>query len=236
MNDEPRAPKSRQRMRIMVAIASYPHSNDVYLHRLLRAYRNMPEDADIVVPLNIAGALPPGVALAAGTCYIVTSDRIQRAIASGGYEAPPHDGKYHMWVRAATDVYTPRRLGKLIWHSRIVHFSCNHLTNRSIGRPGLAQSAADLPGRALPAIAEQPPNSIPTPTPVEPPLPGSRSTQSYHEARRHAVAAPIPTRARRPRSIRCKSGHTESFFAKRTMEVKAMAANLGRAGNRRDPA
>jgi 2-polyprenyl-3-methyl-5-hydroxy-6-metoxy-1,4-benzoquinol methylase len=49
------------RIRILVAIASYGTNNDRYLHQIIRQYRSMPFDIDIVVISNIEKGLGPDV-------------------------------------------------------------------------------------------------------------------------------------------------------------------------------
>ena len=46
-------------MKVLVVIANYGTANDIYLHRLLEEYRNMPYDVDIVVLSNIPKTLGP---------------------------------------------------------------------------------------------------------------------------------------------------------------------------------
>jgi 2-polyprenyl-3-methyl-5-hydroxy-6-metoxy-1,4-benzoquinol methylase len=53
-------------MKILVAIASYGHNNDQYLARLLREYRGMPHDIDIVVVSNVPKDLGPDVEVIVG--------------------------------------------------------------------------------------------------------------------------------------------------------------------------
>src|SRR5580704_4490159 len=48
-------------MRILVAIASYGTRNDGYLSELVREYRSMPFDVDIVVLSNVSKEVAPGV-------------------------------------------------------------------------------------------------------------------------------------------------------------------------------
>ena len=48
-------------MKILVVIANYGTSNDIYLHRLLGEYRKMPYDVDVVVLSNFPKTLGPDV-------------------------------------------------------------------------------------------------------------------------------------------------------------------------------
>lgn len=48
-------------MRILVAIASYGHANDQYLDRVIKEYRSMQFDVDVVVLSDIEKAVPPAV-------------------------------------------------------------------------------------------------------------------------------------------------------------------------------
>lgn len=55
--------KNGAKMRILVAIASWGTKNDPYLSQLIREYRSMPFDVDIVVVTNIGRGLDPEVEL-----------------------------------------------------------------------------------------------------------------------------------------------------------------------------
>ncbi|WP_024510514.1 methyltransferase domain-containing protein [Bradyrhizobium sp. ARR65] len=54
------------RLRILAVLASYGTANDAYLLRLIREYRSMPFDIDIVVTSNVDKQIAPGVELIVG--------------------------------------------------------------------------------------------------------------------------------------------------------------------------
>ena len=54
------------RLRVLVAIASYGTGNDHYLSEVIREYRSMPFDVDIVVVSNIDKNMPSGVKVVVG--------------------------------------------------------------------------------------------------------------------------------------------------------------------------
>jgi SAM-dependent methyltransferase len=70
-------------------------------------------------------------------CYMLTREQLRRAIASGGYLVPPHEGAYDMLVSAATDVYTQCGFRKLICVSHLEDFCVHHLPNKYVGRMGI---------------------------------------------------------------------------------------------------
>jgi 2-polyprenyl-3-methyl-5-hydroxy-6-metoxy-1,4-benzoquinol methylase len=72
-------------------------------------------------------------------CYLLTRQQLKRAIASGGFLVPPHEGRYDLMVSAATDVYTQCGFRKVICVSHLDDFCVPHLPNKYIGRIGLEE-------------------------------------------------------------------------------------------------
>ena len=62
-------------------------------------------------------------------CYMLTQKQLQKAIASGGFLVPPHEGRYDLQCTAATDPYTQCGFTKFICISHIEDFLIYHLPN-----------------------------------------------------------------------------------------------------------
>jgi 2-polyprenyl-3-methyl-5-hydroxy-6-metoxy-1,4-benzoquinol methylase len=169
-----------------------------------------------------------------GACYILTQDQLRRAIASGGFSVPPHEGKYDMLVSAATDPYTQCGFEKLLCISRIGQFTCKHLTNKYIGRTGVRE---DIVRTQFDVMLEMDHSAAAAATslPVQSKLPGTRWIKSYYEAARDDLQALVPASARRVLSIGCGWGSTEEALMQRGLDVTAVPldAIIGRVAEKR---
>lgn len=87
-------------------------------------------------------------------CYMLTSAQLAKALASGGFMVPAHEGRYDMLVSAATDPYTSCGLQRRICVSRIEDFMVCHLPNVYLGRLGITDAEFTLQIDALEAIAQ----------------------------------------------------------------------------------
>lgn len=86
-------------------------------------------------------------------CYMLTAPQLAKALASGGFMVPAHEGRYDMLVSAATDPYTRCGLLRRICVSRIEDFMICHLPNVYLGRLGITEAEFQLQIDALEAIA-----------------------------------------------------------------------------------
>ena len=121
-----------------------------------------------------------------GACYVLTQPQLKRAIQSGGFAVPPHEGRYDMLVSAATDPYTQCGFKKLMCISRLDDFACSHLTNKYIGRTGTEKSLVDMQIDALRELGMGA-LDVPAPIPVETADGDPRWAKSYYEPRLDAV-------------------------------------------------
>jgi SAM-dependent methyltransferase len=164
-----------------------------------------------------------------GACYLLTREQLRRAIASGGFCVPPHQGRYDLLVTAATDPYTQCGFTKLVCVSRMPEFTCRHLSNRYVGRTGIPASLVTLQVRALIEIAAagKPP---PAPIRAAPRLAGTRWIKSYYEPCRDDLVELVPDAARSVLSVGCGWGSTEEALRRRHLDVAAipMDAVIGR--------
>ena len=69
--------------------------------------------------------------------YILTRAQLKRCIASGGFDVPPHKGRYDMLCSAATDPYIHCGMTKVIRISDLDAFSLHHLPDIYLGRIGM---------------------------------------------------------------------------------------------------
>lgn len=70
--------------------------------------------------------------------YILTKKQLAKAIESGGYLVPPHEGDYDLECSAATDPYTQCGFKKLINISKLTNILVHHLPNRYLGLRGIS--------------------------------------------------------------------------------------------------
>lgn len=73
-------------------------------------------------------------------CFILTRAQLKKALASGGFLVPPHNGHYDLLCTAATDPYTQCGMKKLICLSRLDDFLIQHLPNTYLGHMGLEET------------------------------------------------------------------------------------------------
>ena len=154
-------------------------------------------------------------------CYLLTQAQLRRAIDSGGFNVPPHEGKYDLLVSAATDPYTQCGFRKLVCISQLSRFTCQHLTNRYIGRTGIS---AQLLAPQLAALMETGPGEPQSPRPmrVESRLPHTRWIKSYYEPCRDDLIALLPDTVKSVLSIGCGWGRTEQALLQRGIAVTAV--------------
>lgn len=62
-------------------------------------------------------------------CYMLTQGQLKRALKSGGFLVPPHEGKYDLLCAAATDPYTQCGFKQRICISHLDEFAVYHLPN-----------------------------------------------------------------------------------------------------------
>lgn len=169
-----------------------------------------------------------------GACYVLTQDQLRRAIASGGFSVPPHEGKYDMLVSAATDPYTQCGFTKLLCISRIEQFTCSHLTNKYVGQTGVHERIVRTQFDAMMAM-EPSASASATSLPVQSKLPGTRWIKSYYEPARTELADQFPVSARRVLSIGCGWGSTEEALVQRGLDVTAVPLDpiIGRVAAQR---
>jgi SAM-dependent methyltransferase len=150
--------------------------------------------------------------------YVLTQDQLRRAIASGGFLVAPHQGRYDLLCSAATDPYTQCGFHKVICISRLDDFLLHHLSNRYVGRMGLAFDELRAQTNALLRCArdgEMRRTLFPTVTKLH----RTDWDRRYYETRRDDVLAEIPADARQALSVGCGAGETEVALVEKGVRV-----------------
>jgi SAM-dependent methyltransferase len=152
--------------------------------------------------------------------YVVTQERLRRAIASGGFVVPPHEGKYNFVCSAATDIYTQCGFRKLICISHLEDFTIRHLPNKYVGRAGIGGQELERQIDALLRIhaSGAPQHPLVTATRLQEGL----FSKSYYEPRRDDLIGLIPATAAKILSVGCGYGETEAALVQKGIGVTAI--------------
>jgi 2-polyprenyl-3-methyl-5-hydroxy-6-metoxy-1,4-benzoquinol methylase len=152
-------------------------------------------------------------------CFLLTREQLKRAIQSGGFMVPPHEGKYDMLCAAATDPYTQCGFRKMICISHLEDFTVRHLPNNKHSvRPYRARAVFDRQIEALLNLEKQklPRELLFTP---ETKVLNAKWSKDYYEPVRDDVISLIPATARNVLSIGCGWGATERQLVMKGLRV-----------------
>jgi 2-polyprenyl-3-methyl-5-hydroxy-6-metoxy-1,4-benzoquinol methylase len=140
--------------------------------------------------------------------FILTRDQLARAIASGGFLVPPHEGYHDLLVTAATDPYTQCGFKKMLCISHLEDFITPHLTNKYVGAMGVSRAEFY---RQIERLRELDRSGLPRRTlfGVETRLHHRIWSKSYYEPKDPELLRRVPEGARSVLSIGCGSGETE---------------------------
>ena len=155
-------------------------------------------------------------------CYILTRDQLKACIASGGFDVPPHEGRYDMLCSAATDPYTRCGFQKVICISDIKAFSLHHLPDVYLGRIGIYADEIDAQiERMRELLLKEAPRG-----PLIPPrtlLDTAELDKAYFEPYRPEIVALLPQRqSLRILSVGCDRGLTEGALVKAGHHITAI--------------
>lgn len=154
-------------------------------------------------------------------CYLLTREQLKRAIQSGGYLVPPHQGKYNLLETAATDPYTQCGFRKLICISQIRRFLIPHLPNKYVGRFGIELEELERQIEALKRIGEgAKPSSMLLRT--ESRLSHQRWSKRLYDPPSEEIAGCIAGDARTVLSFGCGTGDLEDMLRLRGLAVTAV--------------
>lgn len=157
-------------------------------------------------------------------CYVLTRDQLRKVLNSGGFDVPPHEGKYDLLCTAATDPYTQCGFTKLIPVSLLDAFAVHHMSNRYVGKMGVTAEQFGSQIEAILRIAqkgEKPKSLLRTETRLW----RCAYSKDYYEPVNEQVTSLIPKTARRLLSIGCGSGATERRLAQKGMAVTVIPLN-----------
>jgi SAM-dependent methyltransferase len=154
-------------------------------------------------------------------CYVLTREQLDRAIASGGFLVPFHEGRYEPLESAATDPFTQCGFRKLICISHLEDFLVPHLSNKYAGKECLSAEEFQLQIRALPRISS---NGKPKATlfPVQTKLYHTHWSKNFYEPCQDKLIGLVPEGARNILSMGCGWGETEKRLIQKGMRVRAV--------------
>jgi len=152
-------------------------------------------------------------------CFMLTQDQLRKAIRSGGFLVPPHEGKYDLLCTAATDPYTQCGFKKMVCISHLEDFTVLHLpNNKHAVHPYRARSALDRQIRVLLGIRESSRPRTLLFNPETKVLHGKWS-KSYYEPVCHEMISLIPRGATSVLSFGMASGTTEAALVEKGLRV-----------------
>lgn len=154
-------------------------------------------------------------------CYVLTKSQLHRALRSGGFDVPPHEGKYDLLCTAATDIYTQCGMTKLIPISNLENFTVHHMSDRYFGRMGVHGEEFVRQTDILERIAggEVSSRSL---LPAETRLWRAEFSKDYYEPVLDEVVSEIPKSTRSVLAIGCGSGATEARLVASGLRVAAV--------------
>jgi hypothetical protein len=154
-------------------------------------------------------------------CYVLTGAQLRKAMDSGGFDVPPHEGKYDLLCTAATDPNTQCGLTKLIPVSHLGVFTVHHMSNRYVGKMGVTAEEFCRQTDALLQVAQNDGRIKPL-LPAETRLWRGAYSKDYYEPVTEQVTSLIPKTARNVLSIGCGSGATERWLVEKGLRVAAI--------------
>lgn len=152
-------------------------------------------------------------------CFLLTRQQLNRAIQSGGFVVPAHEGKYDMLCTAATDPYTQCGFKKMVCISHLEDFTVRHLpNNKHAVRPYRARAVFYQQIEALLNLEKQnrPRGLLFAP---ETKVLNAKWSKDYYEPVREDVISLVPENARNVLSIGCGWGATERQLITRGTRV-----------------
>lgn len=153
--------------------------------------------------------------------YILTRDQLRRAIGSGGFLRPAHEGRLGMLESGATDLFTSCGFQKVLSISSFDDFLIHHIPNTYVGQVGHPLAAFEQQIAALSEIHGGQRRAS-TLVEVEPRILQRTWSKSYDEPLPADVAAALPTHAATALSIGCGWGAAESELIRRGVDVTAV--------------
>jgi 2-polyprenyl-3-methyl-5-hydroxy-6-metoxy-1,4-benzoquinol methylase len=154
-------------------------------------------------------------------CYAITQDQLRRAIASGGFLVPPHEGKYDMLCSAATDPYTQCGMRNVLCLSAIDDFMLHHLPDKYIGKFGVNDEKLHKQIDRLLELNGRPGEKIGR-LPTESKLNNLEFCKTSYEPAREEIVSLIPRTVKTILSLGCGLGKMEARLAEVGFQVTAV--------------
>lgn len=156
-------------------------------------------------------------------CFALTRSQLARAIESGGFLVPPHEGKFSLLETAATDPYTQCGFSKLICLSPFDDFVVHHLPNKYIGS-ALGVDAPEL-FRQMERLLDRHQGPSARASLLEPQTKTfhRRWSKNYYEPCRDDLIGMYPPDTTTVLSIGCGWGETEAGFSRNGIKVTAIS-------------
>jgi 2-polyprenyl-3-methyl-5-hydroxy-6-metoxy-1,4-benzoquinol methylase len=151
-------------------------------------------------------------------CYALTREQLRKAIGSGGFLVPPHQGRYDLLCTAATDPYTQCGFTKVVCISQMNDFLVHHMSNQYIGSLGLPLTEMEAQIAKLLQMnngEEEKSGLFATRTTLN----TSKWDKVYYEKCRNDVLELVPRRSKRVLSVGCGWGATEAPLIQRGADV-----------------
>jgi len=152
-------------------------------------------------------------------CFLLTREQLKRAIQSGGFLVPAHEGRYDMLCTAATDPYTQCGFKKMVCISHLEDFTVRHLpNNKHAVRPYRARAVFYRQIEALLNLEKRghPRGLLFAP---ETKVLNAKWSKDYYEPVREDVISLVPENAKSVLSIGCGWGATERRLVARGARV-----------------
>lgn len=154
-------------------------------------------------------------------CFLLTQQQLKRAIASGGFDVPPHASRYDLLCTAATDPYTQCGFRKVICISDIRRFEIHHLPNVYAEKVGIGQAEYEAQVQLLKEIAAGQRSAAALFSTVK--QAGTLDWDKWYDEPCHAdLLESIPAGARRVLSVGSGLGALESALKHSGREVVAI--------------
>jgi 2-polyprenyl-3-methyl-5-hydroxy-6-metoxy-1,4-benzoquinol methylase len=154
-------------------------------------------------------------------CYILTRKQLERAIASGGFLVPFHEGQYEPLESAATDPFTQCGFRKLVCISHFDDFLVPHLSNKYAGKQCLQAEEFYMQLRALPEISSNG-KFKGTLFPVDTKVYHTHWSKDFYERRQDKLLELVPDGIQSVLSVGCGWGETEKYLVEKGVRVTAV--------------
>lgn len=155
-------------------------------------------------------------------CYLLTRKQLQRAMDTGHYLVPPHQGRYDLACTASTDPYTVCGFRKLICVSHLEDFLVHHLPDKYTG-PEFRPSDQGLDKQVRALVTSRSDRAKPVSLlETETKLPAAMYSKQYDEAVREELFNLLGPSVHRLLSVGSGWGKAERWLEQKGLKVTAL--------------